>query len=190
MLEAMLPAVPALYALMFEPDHAWAYTVETTAIDDHDRRATTTRTMTCKVGEVAVRGAATVARITCDGAVDPGVHVDGIWAATAAGLNRIGDATDALPATEDAATNAFVVIAAKPKVARVKTRTEFDGYALATVTHPNASTWCATDDQTHTGGGPGTLVTLCFAGGGLASGTLDWRDRPRRVVAFRLANRR
>ena len=176
--------LPATYKSMFDKDRAWTYRVTVTAA----KAKPVIATVTCKVAEVATLGAARVSRIACDGPFDddPNIRVDGIWAATAAGVNRIGEATDRWPSTESAATNEFVVLAAHPKVATAKTVQEHGGYDLRVITHPDRSTWCVRDDSTHTGGGAGDVTTRCFANGGLVRATLDWRaDPPHSVTVQR-----
>ena len=187
------PKLPAHYASLFVKGKTFTYELATTGFNYIDRpdgsmQAVPTppekSAFTCTVADVATFPGGAAAKITCDREIDSdySFRVDGVWVATKAGIARTGDIDlpDALPAIDP-------MVAAAPKVRRVKTKTEFGGFLVISTTRPSAGTWCNVIDTTKYGAGDGGITTMCFkAGAGISRGKLDYYGGTPRIVEYKL----
>jgi len=177
---AEAPALPAIYAQLFDQQHRWSYDVATTTYDISDFRKarppkrTLHVTVTCQVTEVTAFAHGAASRVTCDGDVDPELAIAGDWGATADGLFKLAS----FPRSEDEIASGTPIITARPRAWR---RADHD------VVHglrANGRAWCLFDDARRTDDG-GTK-SLCFEPNvGIASATFeggeDWRKVSYRV---------
>jgi hypothetical protein len=173
------PKLPAHYAGLFENGRTWTYELAVTDFDHVERPDGTLQAVrgkpvrskfTCTVADVT----GVVATITCDKEIDSvySFRVDGQWVATKTGIAR----DEGGP----------VLVGARPKVTRTRTKTEFGGHLVIAVTSPAKGTWCNVEDTTKYGAGDGAITTVCFKAGAIASGKLDYHGGTPRIVEYKL----